>query len=569
MLPTRAAEFLRVIHKVGLLLLVAVLTLAPPPAAADAAANPPSPWAESLEPVPEADISGTERIARDAITRARRRLAELLKEPASGAADLAEAYAELGALYQLFEIDAPAALCWENTRRLQPDNYRWSYYAAYHALTRGDTESALPLFQKARVLKPDYPPLDLRLGQLWLETNQLDRARTALQKAAGQPGLRAAALYYLGQLDLLERDYQSAVAHLKEALSIDPEANGVHYPLAQAYRHLGKQELARQHLARFETGPPAADDPLVAELQEVLETSRAEFRLGIKAIEAQDYDSAVEHFHAGLEIAPENLAARVSYARALYLAGQTDAATRELEQVLERDPQQTLANFLMAVLEEARGKPEEAVERYRLILKRDPQHQGARFNVANLMFRQGSYREAAKEYAAALAASSDIPPARLLELVARHRAGKPDSNIAEELEGRVRLYPDQPELKYALIRLRALSGDSSVRDSVRALTLANALAPGQPTPPNIAALALAAAADGQFEQAARLQQQVIDMLGWMAPPAQVESMQAALEAYQQRQMPQQPVWPEDDPLLSPLPLNPLDPFRHYPAPVPY
>jgi hypothetical protein len=104
---------------------------------------------------------------------------------------------------------------------------------------------------------------------------------------------------------------------------------------------------------------------------------------------------------------------------------------------------------------------------------------------------------------------------------------------------------------------------------VRALTLANALAPGQPTPPNIAALALAAAADGQFEQAARLQQQVIDMLGWMAPPAQVESMQAALEAYQQRQMPQQPVWPEDDPLLSPLPLNPLDPFRHYPAPVPY
>jgi tetratricopeptide (TPR) repeat protein len=546
-----------------------LLLTVPLPSAGDAVADPPPPLSEKLQPVPDADISGAERIARDAITRARGRLAELLETPDTDPTTLAEAYAELAALYQLLQIDAPAALCWGNARRLQPDNYRWSYYAAYHALTRGDTQAALHLFREARALKPDYPPLDLRLGQLWLETNQLDKARTALEKAAKQSGLRAAALYYLGQLDLLERDYQSAVTHLKEALSIDPEAKGIHYPLAQAYRHLGEQELARQHLARFEAGAPTADDPLVAQLQEVLETSRAEFRLGLKAIEEQDYDSAVERFHAGLEIAPENLAARVSYARALYLAGQTDAATRQLEQVLERDPQQALANFLVGVLEEARNRPEEAAERYQLLLKWDPQHQGARFNLANLMFRQERYQEAAEQYAAALAASSDIPPARLLELVARHRAGEPDSKIAEELEQRVRLYPDQPELKYALIRLRALSTDSSVRDSVRALGLANALAPAQPTPPNIAALALAAAADGQFEQAARLQQQVIDMLGWMAPPAQLESMQAALEAYQDNQMPQQPVWPEDDPLLAPPPPNPRDPFQYYPAPVPY
>jgi hypothetical protein len=34
-------------------------------------------------------------------------------------------------------------------------------------------------------------------------------------------------------------------------------------------------------------------------------------------------------------------------------------------------------------------------------------------------------------------------------------------------------------------------------------------------------------------------------------------------------MPQQPVWPVDDPELSPVPLNPVEPFRDYPTPVPF
>jgi hypothetical protein len=104
---------------------------------------------------------------------------------------------------------------------------------------------------------------------------------------------------------------------------------------------------------------------------------------------------------------------------------------------------------------------------------------------------------------------------------------------------------------------------------VRALNLANDLAPGQPTPANIQALALAAAADGQFDQAARLQQQVLDMLGWMTAAAQSEAIRETLDAYQEGVMPTQAVWPDDDPLLSPPPLNPVEPFRDYPAPVPF
>ena len=548
----------------GLLMLITSL-----PLLADALSELPANWQDKLRPVPESDLSGTEPAARKAITQTRTRLAELLMNGTTEAPRLAGGYGQLAALYQLSRIDTPAALCWDNARQLQPEEFRWSYYAGYLALKRGQTDIALAALQRARELKPDYAPLDLRLAQLWLDTNELDKAHAALDRASRQSGLRASALYYLGELDLLRRDYESAQQHLLEALELAPQASGIHYPLAQAYRHQGQQDLAREHLAAFKPGLPPADDPLVAELQSALETSRADFRLAMRAVNEQDYNKAFQHFEAGLKIDPDNLAARVSYARALYLSGQDEAALEQLHNVLARAPEQTLAEFLLAVLQQSRGESDAAMQHYYRILQHDERHTGARFYLANLLFEREQYPAAAKHYAAALAVNPDIPPARVLELVARQRAGEPERKIAAALEQRVMDHPEQPELKYALVRLCSLSSDMEVRDGVRALTLANQLAPEQPTPPNIAALALAAAADGQFDQAARLQRQVVDMMRWMPEGSALLRQQAALDAYEDGRLPAQPAWPVDDPLLAPPPLNPAEPFRHYPAAVPY
>ena len=343
---------LRYLHGllIGLFMLGAAV-----PLLADTLSEPPGNWQDKLQPVPEADLSGTEPAARKAITQTRERLAELLSQGTTEAPRLAAGYGQLAALYQLARIDAPAALCWDNARQLQPDEFRWSYYAGYLALNRGQTEIALAALQQARELKPDYSPLDLRLAQLWLDTNELDKAHAALLRASRQPGLRASALYYLGELDLLRRDYESAQQHLLEALEFAPQASAIHYPLAQAYRHQGQQDLARQHLAAFKPGLPAADDPLVAELQSALETSRADFRLAMRAVKEQDYQKAFQHFEDGLKIDPDNLAARVSYARALYLGGQVVAALAQLNGGLEGMPVQTLGECVLGVVRVSGG----------------------------------------------------------------------------------------------------------------------------------------------------------------------------------------------------------------------
>lgn len=536
---------------------------------ADTLAQLPPVWQDTLQPVAEVDISGVETVAQVSINATRQRLAAMLAEQDANAADLAIGYGKLAALYQLAKVKGAAALCWENASLLQPDEFRWHYYAGYLALVEGQIQTALSYLQRAAALNPDYAPLNLRLGQAWLDSNRLDEAQAALQRAATEDGLRVAALYYLGQIDLLKQDYPAAVGHLTRALEINPQASGVHYPLAQAYRHLGKAQLAREHLDRFESRHPPADDPLLAELDNVLEVSRKDFGRALKAVQERDYVTAIEQFEKGLLVDPDNLAARVSYARALYLEGRADAAVEQLNRVLARDPRQRLANFLLAVLHDAQGKTGQAAAGYRRVLEIDPNHEGARFYLGNLLFRRGDYRQAAREYQLALANDTNIPPARLMELVARHHAGEADTSIAAELEKRIKAWPEQPELKYALARLHALSKDAGVRDSTAALMLANALAPVQPSPPNIAVLALSAAADGQFDEAERLQQQLIDVFGWMAEPAQSAALQETLAAYKQGRLPRQPVWPLDDPLLMPMPLDPVEPFRDYPAAVPF
>ena len=89
-----------------------------------------------------------------------------------------------------------------------------------------------------------------------------------------------------------------------------------------------------------------------------------------------------------------------------------------------------------------------------------------------------------------------------------------------------------------------------------------------PIPPHLRALALAQAANGDFEQALQTQQQAIAMAAWMASPGELDVMQGELAAIERRELPAE-AWPEGDPLLAPPPFDAVAPFRDYPAAVPY
>jgi len=540
---------------------------APLPLWADALSELPPQWHGKLTAIPEPDVSGAEPLMRKAIGEARREVAKLLRASGADPAVLAAAYGRLGALFVLTQVETQADACLRNAQTLQPQEFRWSYYAGYVAMMAGRTDRALDYLQAAKAINPNYPTLYLRLGKVRLDRGELTKAREALKKIADEPGLLVAANYYLGQIDNLEHRYKDAVAHLQKALAADPGATGVHYPLAQAYRALGQNELARKHLGQFEVRTPLARDPVLDQLQGAVKRSVPAFEKAIYAVRQGDYETAATRFAEGLAVAPNNVAARVSYARVLYLIGKKDEAGKELAAALTADPNEVLANFLQGVLFQEEGRNTEAAASYRRTLELDPKQAGAYFYLANLDLAAGRYAQAARGYGAALAVDKDIPPARLLELVARSRAGESETGIVKALSNLSGEHPDDLQLRYALARLLAAAKDPRARDPARALEIASQLALIQPMPPHLRALALAEASQGKFDQAVQIQQEVI-AAAWTAPPGEASAMEAELDAYKKHEVPT-PAWPPGDALLSPPPFDPIAPFRDYPASVPY
>jgi tetratricopeptide (TPR) repeat protein len=549
------------------LLLTASLLVPGASGRADTLSDLPIRWQDRLAPIAQADLSGAERLMREAVAEARLQVAELLAEGQGDPAALAGAYGRLGALLLLLEIEAQADSCFRNAHALQPEELRWPYYAGYLAMMAGNTERALEQFQAAAAIDPTYPTLKLRLGKVHLDRSELPEAKAALMQVAGTPGLAAAANYYLGQIAVMERDYETAVGRLEEALRADPEAHQVHYPLAQAYRALGKEDLARAHLKRFQQLEPTAEDPLLDQLRGAAERSLPAFQKGMHAIRAGDYAAAAAHFAAGIGVDPENPRARVSYARALYLSGRGAEAAEQLDLALAAEPALVLANFLRGVLDQEGGDLDRAARQYRRTLQLDPRHAGAAFYLANLDFSTGDYAAAAQGYAAALATQEEIPPARLLELVSAYRGGSPEAEVLARLEGLLGGRGDDPMLQYAFTRLLASARDPALRRPTQALELANGLALSQPIPPHLRLQSLALATAGDFAQAAELQRRVI-AAAWTASAAELEVMRSELAAFERRELPPDP-WPEGDGLLSPPPFDPVAPFRDYPAATPY
>lgn len=534
---------------------------------ADPVSEPPAGWRDRVRPVPEMDISGADPAVQQVMTETRLTLAGMLADRHAHSGAIGDVYGRLGAFYQLNAVIAAAEQCYLNAIALDPGNFRWHYYLGDLLLKNGRAEEALSRFERARQLDPDYRPMRLKLAQLAYELNRIEEAEQELLVLAEASGLQAMANFYLGQIALQRRDYRLAVERFERALALDPQADRIHYPLAQALRALGEREQAREHLSRHGTRLPTVADPLIAELNALNSGARPHFVRGVVAVKRQEYPLAVEAFEQGLELAPDNVDARTSYARALYLNGQPEPARQQLEHVLLQDPELDLAPFLLGLMLDESGDTSRASDLYRRTLGLEPGHAGAHFYLAGVLYRNGDYAAAAEHYAATAEANPDVTVAALLRLVALSHNGAPDAEVAARLLALQEARPEDPQLQYAAGRLLALSEDATVRDARRALELVQALALTIPAPPHLELLALAHAANGDFEQAHLLEQQLSFVPPWLGG-IDTEWLEAAIIAFEEGRL-FGPAWRKSDPFLQPPPVQANGPMREYPVAVPY
>ncbi|MGD2137759.1 MAG: tetratricopeptide repeat protein [Gammaproteobacteria bacterium] len=537
--------------------------------AADALTELPVAWKDTLRPVPEISLAGLGENTRAAINKVRKRANTALQNGAAPAA-LAEIYGELGGLYHVYNLYQTADACYENAMQLDPENFRWNYYSAYLAAETGQTELAISRFRRASEIRPGYKALYVRLADVHRDLNQLDKAAALYRDTVDEAGLEAASLYGLGQIALLRRDFGGAIENFTRALEFEPEATRIHYPLAQALHAVKRTDEARQHLALRGNEMPTIMDPQIDSLEEIKGGAGIEFLHAMRAIKQHDNETAREAFARGLAQQPDNVLARISYARTLYLTNDKAGARRELEAALARQADNTLALFLLGVLTEGEGDPDRAADYYRQVLQHDPAHAGANFYLANRYYRQNLPAKAASHYAATIQADPKNKAAYMPLLDTLRQTGATDAVLMTHLLAGLRQFPEYALFRTMQTRLLATSNEKAVNRPEEALNIARELVEQAPIPPHREVLALALAATGDFEQAAAIQEGLVAIAAWSMPGGgpDLDHLDRLLTAYRDGKLPSPAVMAEW-PISRPPQFYADAPFRNYPAAKPY
>lgn len=543
--------------------LALILLAAPATVSADILSDLPHTQAGRLQPVPEVSVDMLNPDAREQLIQARQDVTDALAKHHPDA-ELAVAYGELCTLYLVQHVYTAADVCYRNARALAPESFRWTYLHGYLAAINGETRQAIERYEAAQQLRPDYLAVTLRLADAWLDLNEQGMAEDAYRKVENEQGLQAAATYGLGQIALLQRDYETAIARFEQALALQPEADRIHYSLARALRASGHDDEARRHLQQNGSRQPVITDPLIDSLQSLERGSRVYFSQAMKASRKKEYAAARDAFARGLEREPDNPDARISYARTLYLTDDREGAGRELARILSQAPESTLARYLLGVLAEEAGDEATAVNYFRQVLEREPAHAGANFYLANHFYRSGQPAEALPYYRTSLQADPENFAAYPACTGVLLQTG---GNARPVVAAALQRFPEQPVLRLLEIQLLACIDRVGGCDADRALVEAAALVEKQPLPPHRELLALARAASGDFPAAVELQQTLESDAVWMAP-TEIGRLHRVLGAYEAGSLPA----PQDLftwQIMQPPRTRAADVFRDYPTLKPY
>jgi tetratricopeptide (TPR) repeat protein len=509
----------------------------------DARVVDPPPRPDGLRALPLPDFSTMAESVQKQMLGQVSALRRVVERPEASSADLSAEYGRMGTLLMAAEQLDAAEPAYLNAQQLQPDDARWPYYLGQLYRLRGPITQAAASFERVLALRPDDVPALVWLGEVSLTQGRIDAASERFNRVLTLQPQLVPALFGAGRVALERKDYAAAVRLLEQCLKLDSRATATHYPLGMAYRGLGNAALAQVHLAQQGDVKIEPVDPLMAELDYVLESPRAYDIRGGRALETGDWTGAAEQFRKGLDIEPSNPALRLRLGSALAQMGDVEGAREQFERVLQESPNYARAHYSLGILAEEQGRRAEAIERLTAAVEHAPDDPSSRLMLAGLLRRSGQPALALRHYERA----RTLAPARVeitlgyVLTLARLERYQDARNVLLEA---TKAFPDEPEYAHALARLLATAPDARVRDGRRALTIAEGLLKGRASTQLGETLAMALAELGRFEQAVSVQRDVMAVIERGGLPDQGGVMAANLELYENRK-PSRTPWPPD------------------------
>lgn len=461
-------------------------------------------------------------------------LQEITSKPDSTDKQRADAYGEFGRLLHAYQSTNEAAECYRHSTVIQPEEPRWWHLLGSALEASGRLTEAEPAFRRARQLRAGYLATQVRLGNTLAQLNRTaDAKRVFGDLLIADPEL-AAAHAGAGTLALEERDFDSAVEHLSKALELVPAATRLHYSLAMAYRGRGDLERARQHLRLRGDVGIRPHDPLVDELPFLLKGAHVHLLRGNVALAAGALPDAVREYRLAVEATPEGVTARVNLAVALVRMQHRDDAIQQLQLALQSEPGNSTALFNLASLFQASGESGRAVELLRNLIEIAPRDLPARQLLARSLVTLRQAEDAIKVLREAIRLDPDdeTTTLQLADILAQQQ------QCAESLallEAAAAKHPERGLTMHALARHLASSPDEKTRNGGRALRLAKIVYEARPTFDHLETLAMASAAAGDFEEAVRLQKQLLKAAEQQRADQVATRIKQNLARYEQRE----------------------------------
>ena len=344
---------------------------------------------KDLVAVRSPDLTNLEESVRHQITELQNSLVATAKKPAQSQTALSEAYGKLGQIYHAYSLISSAHDCYLNASLLAPRDFRWIYLVAKLDQQEGRFEDAIRRYRIASTLRPDYVAVPVNLGNIFLELNRLEEARLSFKEALEIDKNNPAAHYGLGQIALSSRSFAEAIQHFDATLAQVPSANRVHYSLAMAYRGLGDVEKVKAHLAQQGSVGVRVSDPLVDDLQDLIEGVRVPLARGKLAFEAKRYADAAAEFRKAVAASPNSVAARINLGVTLSQLGDTQGAAEQFEEAIRIEPQSVNAHYNLAILLAGQNQHEKAIAHLQSALAVDPNDKNVQMLLASELVKVG------------------------------------------------------------------------------------------------------------------------------------------------------------------------------------
>jgi eukaryotic-like serine/threonine-protein kinase len=223
----------------------------------------------------------------------------------------------------------------------------------YHTISRADLESAINHFERAIELDSKFALAHSALGSCYVnrvikglgEAHDYEKAQSEFSKALGiDPRLLEARMQmiFIYIIDGQKPKAREEVELLREEY---PNDVGVHFARGYLARLDSDYERALRSFDRMVRLNP--NERVVASYN----------RARIFMYQAR-YEEALDEINQGAELEPDHPMIQTFRSRVLYYRGEVDAATRILEQVLERHPKMDGIRPFLAICLSAQGKHE-------------------------------------------------------------------------------------------------------------------------------------------------------------------------------------------------------------------